>query len=772
MKRLLLLLIPVALCSFGLQAQTVIWEEDFDEGMRGWSTRTDQCGRNFGGVLGSYELTSITVNGTAVNGVTAEFNIMNSLEYNVNFDDGTNYGTIYGRYTLSNDTMDSNLDAASVPISGKSATVDGDGFTTTSTVLEVTQQAFDEWASVLSGITDPMATLDGAILTLTSGNTVITLTNNNVCAGLFYYTSDGSYGTPFTNPRIFGGTTAANGMIFFNGVMQTWLEDDANIDPSIDPSEYPEYTTSIISPDIDISGANRALALEFSQVILFLNLSSGAPRVPVSETVSLPVRTAYEISTDGGANWSDPIELNENQATGAWTENRQSVPLPASVINGASSIRLRLTFGSDFWFWGLDDFRIIERPAFDMQINQNFFAVYPNLFTPISQADTAVFLADIQNNGGLDATNVVLDLNISNDADGSIIYADSIEFGTIVVDSLAENQLFATTLNPDVLSPGIFTGSYVVRHDSTESVTNNDTLSFQLVMTDTIFQKEAGFIFNDASGITPADDISFTFGNIFYCPNGEGFVAKNISFGVANGDELAGRSVTTYLYEWADTNNDAIAQASEYGNALAINTYEFAGNEPADQLITIPFDFEGNDVPLKDNTFYLAVVQYINSSDNQDLEILISSTVDYGATPFAYAQAGLTPRYALVLNVGPDPSPDLGTAGFGQDNIPMIRMSIAQTVDAPDVLSAENKVKVFPNPTDGNINLEVELTHTAQRVEVSIIDAAGRILQRNQYRGFKEGRFNYDLSNLTPGFYFVRLSTDEGIRTEKVFLQQ
>lgn len=772
MKRLLQLSLAVWLSLSYLQAQTIIWEEDFDDGLRGWSTRTDQCGQNFGGVIGSYELTSVQVNGNPVNGVRAEFHIMNSLEYNVNFDDGTNYGSIYARYSLSNDMMDSNLDAAAVPISGKSATLDNDGFTTSSTVMAVSQAAYDDWASVLTGIADPTATLNGSVLTLSSGNTVITLTNNNVCGGLFYYTSDGTYGTPFTTPRVFGGTTAANGMVFFNGVMQTWLEDDANIDSSIDPSDYPEYTTSLISPEIDISGAERALALEFSQAVLLLNLSSGAPSVPISETFSQPVRTALEISIDGGVNWAAPIELNENLATGDWRENRQSIPLPAEIIQGASSIKLRLTFGADFWFWGFDDFRIIERPAFDMQVNQNFFAVYPNLFTPISQADTAIFLADIQNNGGLDASNVILDLSISHDASGEIIYQDSIEFGSIIVDSLAENELFAKPLAPAALTEGIFTGTYVVRQDSMESITNNDTIRFQMVMTDTIFQKEAGFIFNDASGITPVDDISFTFGNVFYCPNGEGYVARNISFGVANANEVVGRSVTTYLYEWADSNNDGVAQATEYGDALAINTYQFSGTESANELITIPFDFEGNDIPLKDNTFYLAIVQYINSSDNQDLEILISSAVNYGATSFAYTLAGLVPRYAVVLNVGPDPSPDLGTAGFGQDNIPMIRMSIAQTVDAPQILSPENKILVYPNPTAGTIHLQLELEQLSEQVEISIIDAMGRILQRQQHRRFLQGRFDYDLSELPPGFYFFRVKTDNGFRTEKVFLQR
>ncbi|NRB50727.1 MAG: T9SS type A sorting domain-containing protein [Saprospiraceae bacterium] len=770
MKRLLLLLLTITLCLFDLHAQTVIWEEDFDDGMRGWSTRTDQCGRNFGGVVGSYELTSITVDGNAVTGVTAEFNIMNSLEYNVNFDDGTNYGTIYGRYTLANDIMDSNLDAASVPINGKSASLDANNFTITSTVLEVTQEVFDDWASVLSGIADPTAVLDGSVLTLSSGNTVITLTNRNVCAGLFYYSSDGSYGTIATVPTVIGSATATNGFVFLNTIMQTWLEDNANI-PN-DPSEYPEYTASIISPEIDISTAQRALALEFTQAVRFLNFSAGGPTIPINETVSRPVNTALEISTDGGVNWSVPIQLNERINPNEWFETRESIPLPAAVIGDATSIRIRMTFGSDFYFWGFDDLRIIERPAYDMQVNDNFFAVYPNLFTPISQADTAVFLADIQNNGGLNAPNVVLDLSITSDEDGTEIYRDSVEYGNIIVDSLAENQLFNNILFPEDLAPGIYTGSYVIRHDSLESVTNNDTIRFQFVLNDSVFQKEAGFLFGDASGTTPADDVSFTFGNIFYCPNGEGYVATNISFGVANADELAGRSVTTYLYAWEDANDDGIAQASEYGDALALNTYQFTGDESDEELITIPFDFEGTPIPLENNTSYLALVQYINSSDNQDLEILVSNRTDYNATSFAYAQAGLRPRYTLVLNVGPDPSPDLSTAGFGQDVVPMIRMSIAQTVDAPDVLGEENLVKIYPNPTNGIVNLEVELEKMADRAEISVIDATGRILQRNQYQGFKAGRFNYDLSNLSAGFYFIRLHTEQGIRTEKIFLQR
>ncbi len=770
MKRLLLLLTTVMLSFAGLFSQTVIWEEDFNDGLRAWSTRTDQCGRNFGGFVGSYELTSITVDGIAITGVSAEFNIMNSLEYNVNFDDGTNFGSIYARYTLANGVMDSNLDATNIPISGKSASTDNNSFPITSTVLEVSQAAFDDWVAVLSGISDPLASLDESVLTLTSGNTVITLTNRNVCAGLFYYSSDGTYGTIATAPTTIGSATASNGFVFINTIMQTWLEDNNNI-PN-DPNDYPEYTASLISPEIDISAAQRALALEFTQAVRFLNFSSGGPRVPISETVSRPVNTALEISTDGGVNWSVPIELNERINPNDWFETRESIPLPASVIGDATSIRLRLTFGTDFYFWGFDDFRIIERPAYDMQVNDNFYAVYPNLFTPLSQADTAVFLADIQNNGGLNAANVVLDLSISNDADESIVYQDSVVYGTIIVDSLAENQLFNKILSPEDLAPGIYTGSYVVRHDNLESVTDNDTIRFQFVLNDTIFQKEAGFLFGDASGTTPVDDVSFTFGNIFYCPNGEGYVAKNISFGVANADELIGKSVTTYLYEWADSNGDGVAQATEYGDALAINTYQFTGDEPANELITIPFDFEGNAIPLKDNTSYLALVQYINSADNQDLEILVSNRIDYNATSFAYAQAGLRPRFTLVLNVGPDPSPDLSTAGFGQDVVPMIRMSIAQTVDAPNILGEENIVKVYPNPSDGQVSVEIALVDRSDRVEISIIDAAGKVLERNEYAVFQAGKFNYDLSNLSTGFYFLRLQTDRGLRTEKIFLKQ
>lgn len=770
MKRSVLLLSAILFSLVTLQSQAVIWEEDFSDGMRGWTTRTSQCGKNFGGVRGSYGITSITVNGSTVPNVEGEFNIMNALEYNVNFDDGTNYGTIYGRYTITDGIMNSNIEASTTPLDGKSIADDANGFTTSSTVMQVSQNAFDDWASVLTGISDPSAVLDGSVLTLTSGNTVVTLTNKNVCAGLWYYSSDGSFATVLgPNRTVLNSATADNGIVFFNAVMQTWLEDNANL--NVPASEYPEYAASIITPAIDISGATRALALEFTETILFLNISEGAASVPISETLSIPVHTAFEISTDDGANWSDPIQLNETINPGDWWIRDEIIPLPTSVIGSATSIKIRFTFGSDFYFWGLDDVRIVERAPFDMQINENFYAVYPNLFTPISQADSAFFLADIQNNGGLAADNVQVNLTITNSA-GTEVYNDTKDYGTIVVDSVAENELFDQALDPAVLAADVYSGAYVISHDSMEAITNNDTIRFQFIMSDTVFQKEAGFIFGDASGVTPADDVSYSFGNVFYCPNGEGFVAKNISFGVGNADELAGRSVTTYLYKWADTNNDGTANSSEYGDALAFNSYTFTGTESDEALITIPFDFEGNDIPLEDNTFYLAIVQYINSADDQDFAILVSRAYDYNASTFAYQVAETAARYPVVLNVGPEPSPDYSTTGFGRETIPMVRMSIGSTVNSSEVLSDANKVKVYPNPTNNDINLEVELVNTSSKVQISIIDGTGRIIQRNAYNNFKAGKFNYDLSNLTAGMYFIRILTDEGLRTEKVFLQR
>lgn len=768
MKRLLLLAMVVAFSLINLQSQAVIWSEDFSDGMRGWSTRTEQCGNNFGNVIGSYALTSITVNGAAVTGVSAEFHIMNGLEYNVNFDDGTNHGTVYARYTLANDIMDSNLNPAAVPLSGSSATVDNSGYSTSSTFMEVSQTAYDDWVAVLTGIADPTAMLNGSVLTLTSGNTVVTLTNNGVCAGLFYYSSDGAYGTPFTAPTIMGSETAANGIVFFNSVMQTWLEDNANL--NVPPSEYPEYTTSLITPDIDISSATRALALEFTQAILYLNISSGARAIPITETFSRQVRTAFEVSTDGGANWSDPIQINEEVPSNSWRETRESIPIPANVVGDATSIKIRFTFGSDFYFWGFDDMQIVERAAYDMQINENFYAVYPNFGTPVSQADSAAFLADIQNNGGLDASNVQLNLSIVADADGTEIYNDTKDYGTITVDSIAENQLFDQVLDPAVLASGVYTGTYLISHDEADNNAVNDTIQFQFVMTDTVFAKENG---RGVRGIAPADDVSYSFGNVFYIPNGNGFVAKNVSFGVDNGDELAGRSINIYLYEWnGDANADGLANSSEYGNAVALNSYTFDGTEPDTTLITIPFDFEGNDVPLKDQTFYIALLQYINSSgDDQTCNFLVSENIDYAASTFANALAGLE-RPPVVLNVGPEPTPDLALASFVGNPVPVIRMSIAQTVNAPNVLSEENKIKVYPNPTNRDINLEVALVNTSNKVQVSVLDAAGRTLQNNLYSNFKEGKFNYDLSNLSAGFYFIRILTDEGLRTEKIFLQR
>ena len=55
--------------------------------------------------------------------------------------------------------------------------------------------------------------------------------------------------------------------------------------------------------------------------------------------------------------------------------------------------------------------------------------------------------------------------------------------------------------------------------------------------------------------------------------------------------------------------------------------------------------------------------------------------------------------------------------------------------------------------------------------EIRLFDLSGRILFQRRYDNIQEGRFVYDVSQLTNGVYFLQLNTPNGARTERIVVQ-
>lgn len=89
------------------------------------------------------------------------------------------------------------------------------------------------------------------------------------------------------------------------------------------------------------------------------------------------------------------------------------------------------------------------------------------------------------------------------------------------------------------------------------------------------------------------------------------------------------------------------------------------------------------------------------------------------------------------------------------------------TVGLKETKKSSNKLWVYPNPTEGNLN--INLDHNAENASVNLYDITGEII----YEGILHNayRTNIDLSDLAAGVYFLEIKEGEFKSVEKIIKQ-
>jgi len=84
------------------------------------------------------------------------------------------------------------------------------------------------------------------------------------------------------------------------------------------------------------------------------------------------------------------------------------------------------------------------------------------------------------------------------------------------------------------------------------------------------------------------------------------------------------------------------------------------------------------------------------------------------------------------------------------------------------VQAAESGFVLFPNPTNGELTLDVRMD-AERAVNVSVVDLTGRTISRNAYNLQQEqNRITMDVSALPSGMYVVRVENGETVGTQKL----
>lgn len=474
-------------------------------------------------------------------------------------------------------------------------------------------------------------------------------------------------------------------------------------------------------------------------------------------------------STDGGVTWDSTFINTDLPVNSGHINELVRVPLPGAA--GASDLRIKFRYEGNYYYWMIDDVHIVEQEANNMQVN-DFYAIPQNAQFPQGELDPIYFLADIENVGAADQTNVNLHVSIVNDDTGMEVFSADNFYGDVAANQLIENIPFDDVFIPDV-DKGSYTGTYTISADAPDFDESNNTQTFRFVVSDSTYAKETGAtrIVFPAAGNWDADEAhSWAYGNCFYVTDGDGKFMSSMSFGIGNAANIPDRDLLLTVYKWEDLNGNEEADPDER-TRVALGLYTIQGDENPEDLITVYVPgFPDDEMPLmlENDTYYLVMVEYI-TEDQVDFALSASEEYNYWATVFLTGPDILNqPRYAGVLGINDDLSVEpYSTIGFGYDIVPVVRMNVSPVTFVNEPLSDANKVTLFPNPVSDQLTVSLDMEELFDKVYVRIMDNQGRILTEATYDNVLQSTLQYDVRDYPAGTYNLTVFTNKGYTTRQ-----
>ncbi|MCB0663351.1 MAG: T9SS type A sorting domain-containing protein, partial [Saprospiraceae bacterium] len=303
------------------------------------------------------------------------------------------------------------------------------------------------------------------------------------------------------------------------------------------------------------------------------------------------------------------------------------------------------------------------------------------------------FLCDVENTGIQRQENVSVSVAVRKKEDGMLVFSDTVQIGAIGPDTIIQDSIFKRKFTPPAV-PERYEVSYHVFNDSTDQAPEDNFINWTFEISEDTYAKEKG----PTTQIRPiSNPYSFQYGNCFYIPKGQGFEAREVTFGISNTDELANQRVTVIVYKfYSDENENGFIEPEEY-EIIGLGDYKIQGteylfNDGIIQTTVYNLDNEPG-VALEDNTYYIIALQYIDITGFSCL-MYASQEFDYYPMFYGYNRQGIN-RFGAVEEISA--KFDLFSLGF--DLIPLIRLHIKPINSGVSKNgTGKNEVKIFPNP--------------------------------------------------------------------------
>jgi hypothetical protein len=432
---------------------------------------------------------------------------------------------------------------------------------------------------------------------------------------------------------------------------------------------------------------------------------------------------------------------------GITTPNTQIVrmPLPASAGN-QSNVKLRFVYDGLYYFWQIDDIRIVQGYANDLLIENSSYGdfdfnnpahttgfemmeytQYPSAFAPLVHFESNVF-----NFGTNSQTNISLNARLFNDNSGALLNeSTSPALPTLApgADSVLVSGEFQ--MDPIVADYSIYFTS--LQSEADENIDNHfDTLHFAI--TPVTYARDENNLGSTFLPSTAYENAPFEMGTVYLLPAGQQL--HSVSVAIGEGTTLpTSVYATIFSFSLSTGIGAAIASTQDFAiNEADINAFGGAS------MKVLSFD---NPVFLSQGLYLVAV-----GSSNSALQTVIGLS-------------GKSEDLSAWVRFN-----NSNTDLFYLTRTPMIRMNFGPVSNITEQ-SFGSTFQCFPNPANESISVVLSGNESAI---VELFDQTGRIL-RSQKTAALCGKIEMNIADFSAGIYTVRV-TESNRSSSQIFIKQ
>jgi len=511
-------------------------------------------------------------------------------------------------------------------------------------------------------------------------------------------------------------TSAANGFAFFDAMQYYENNLAANA------------TVTLVNP-IDCTGEN-VVTLKFEQVYRAFNTDI----------------TSVEVSTDGGATWTQKVDINATVDGNSRAE--EEVVFRNFTVNGSNDVKFRFVWEAGAgvpgggYGWLVDDVEVLTLSDHDISTGSHIFGtnlegtVIPYAEIPLAQVAPIMGSVIVTNQGSADQTNVVLNATEAGGAYTSTSAPKDVVAGAS--DSLALDADFTPT------ALGDYTIDYTITYDNPDDIpSNNELKSYSFTVGEHLYARDKG-------GVNGADAQSYISGaNIG--DNGELIEPANVF------DIITSAEVTGIDFKFGPT---APEGAEMFGQIYNNQLEEIASGNTMTYTVRAG-DANKYKTLLFDEPLTLAPGEYVVSIKCFDVDFSIAVSGESAPqTSFMYGNLG-----------------DGGTAWYYTTSTPVIRMNFNPAAKHANIENNEisnlNVSQNFPNPFANETKVIFNLKE-ASNVSYTVVDLTGKVVANVNEGNVMPGdhEITIDGTSFANGVYYLNINAGDSKVTRKMIVNK